>query len=185
MRQAAAFHGEGGELPPALRSLRQKVHQTIHRVTSDIEARFHFNTAIAAMMELVNDLYKLREEQGAEALADPLTASVWREAIEALVLLLSPMVPHLAEELWHQLGHAASVYLEPWPQADTAAMAVDTRLVVIQVNGKLRSKIEVAVNAGDDEIKQLALADDRIAGIAAGQDGEKSCGRPAEAGEYR
>jgi leucyl-tRNA synthetase len=169
LRRATAFQGEGRELPPPLRSLRQRVHQTIHRVTSDIEARFHFNTAIAALMELVNELYKLREDQGAEALADKLTASVWREAIEALVLLLSPMVPHLAEELWHQLGHAAPVYLEPWPQADTGAMAVDTRLVVIQVNGKLRSKIEVAVNAGDDEIKQLALADARIAELLQGQ----------------
>ena len=121
LRQVSAFQGDGRELPPPLRSLRQKVHQTIHRVTGDIEARFHFNTAIAAMMELVNELYKAREDQGVEALADKLAAAVWREAIEALILLLSPMVPHLAEELWRHLGHSTSVYLEPWPQADTAA----------------------------------------------------------------
>ena len=105
------------------------------------------------MMELVNELYKAREEQGEAVLEDKLTASVWREALDALVLLLSPMVPHLAEELWHHLGHTTSVYLEPWPQADTAAMAADTRLVVIQVNGKLRSKMEVAVDA-DDELSR-------------------------------
>ncbi len=169
LRQATAFEGDGEELQPSLRSLRQKVHQTIHRVTGDIEARFHFNTAIAAMMELVNDLYKAREEQGDEVLADTLTASVWREAIDALVLLLSPMVPHLAAELWHNLGHVTPVYLEPWPQADMAAMAADTRLVVIQVNGKLRSKIEVAASAGDDEIKQLALADERIQDLLQGK----------------
>ncbi len=169
LRQAEAFAGNGSELPPPLRNLRQKVHQTIHRVTSDIEARFHFNTAIAALMELVNELYRDREEQGEAALEDKLAASVWREALDALILLLSPMVPHLAEELWHHLGHASSVYLEPWPKADTTAMAVDTRLVVIQVNGKLRSKIEVAVDADDELVKQLALADDRIQELLQGQ----------------
>ena len=169
LRRAETFSGDGSTLPPPLKSLRQKVHQTIHRVTGDIEARFHFNTAIAALMELVNDLYKAREEQGDETLADPLGASVWREAIATLVLLLSPMVPHLAEELWHHLGHRSSVYLQPWPQADTAAMAVDTRLVVIQVNGKLRGKIEVPVDAGDELIEQQALADERIRELLQGQ----------------
>jgi leucyl-tRNA synthetase len=152
-----------------LKNLRQKVHQTIDRVTSDIEARFHFNTAIAALMELVNDLYKAREEEGEAALAEPLAAAVWREAVETLILLLSPMVPHLAEELWHHLGKTTSVYLEAWPQADPAAMAVETRLVVIQVNGKLRSKIEVAADAGDEEIEQQALADERIKELLQGK----------------
>jgi leucyl-tRNA synthetase len=168
LRRAESFSGDGSALPPALKSLRQKVHQTIHRVTSDIEARFHFNTAIAALMELVNDLYKAREEQG-EAVAEPLAASVWREAVETLVLLLSPMVPHLSEELWHHLGQTTSVYLEPWPEADSAAMAVDTRLVVIQVNGKLRGKIEVAVDAGDEEIEEQAMADERIKELLRGK----------------
>jgi leucyl-tRNA synthetase len=102
-------------------------------------------------------------------LADPLSAAVWREAVEKLILLLSPMVPHLAEELWHQLGHTTSVYLQSWPQADRAALAVETRLVVIQVNGKLRSKMEVAVSTGDDEIKQMALTDARIAELLQGK----------------
>ncbi|MBM4289825.1 MAG: leucine--tRNA ligase, partial [Deltaproteobacteria bacterium] len=169
LRQARPYQGDGSDLPGDLRNLRQRVHQTIHRVTGDIEARFHFNTAIAALMELVNDLSKFREEAGLEALADGPAASVWREAIEALVLLLSPMAPHLAEELWRNAGHSASVYLEPWPQADPAAMAADTRLVVIQVNGKLRSKMEVAVTAAEDEIKRLALADNRIQEILQGK----------------
>ncbi len=94
---------------------------------------------------------------------------MWREAIATLVLLLSPMVPHLAEELWHHLGHAASVYLEPWPQADAAALAVDTKMVVIQVNGKLRGKIEVAVDADDEQIEEQALADERIQELLQGQ----------------
>ena len=173
LRQVEAFAGDGANLSPTLRSLRQKVHQTIHRVTSDIEARFHFNTAIAALMELVNELYKVREEQGEAGLGDGPAASVWREAVEALILLLSPMVPHLAEELWHHLGHDSSVYLEPWPQAEATAMAADTRLVVIQVNGKLRSKIEVAVDADDELVKQLALADERIQELLQGKNVKK------------
>ncbi len=185
LRQVEAFQGDGAKLPPELRTLRQKVHQTIHRVTSDIEARFHFNTAIAALMELVNELYKAREEQGEAVLEDNLAASVWREALDALILLLSPMVPHLAEELWHHLGHTASVYLEPWPKADSAAMAADTRLVVIQVNGKLRSKIEVAVEADDEVVKELALADERIQELLQGKDSQKNRRGAAEIGKYR
>ncbi len=171
--QAKPYRGDGNELTPELRRLRQRVHQTIHRVTADIEARLHFNTAIAALMELVNDLYKAREEQGDNALADPVTAAVWREAIEALILLLSPMVPHLAEEVWHHLGHTTSIYLETWPEADPGAMAAETKLVVIQVNGKLRSKIMVAAEAGDDEIKEQALADARIQELLQGRSVKK------------
>ncbi len=163
------YQGTGQDLNPTLRRLRQRLHQTIQRVSADIEARFHFNTAIAALMELVNDLYKAWEEQGAGSLADPVAASVWREAVETLILLLSPMVPHLAEEIWHHLGHATSIYLAPWPQADTAALSADTKLVVIQVNGKLRSKITVAAEASDAEIQEQALADARIQELLRGQ----------------
>jgi len=167
--QAQPYRGDGQDLTPALRRLRQALHQTIHRVTADIEGRFHFNTAIAALMELVNDLYKTREEQGDAALAEPVAAAVWREAVEGLTLLLSPMVPHLAEEVWHHLGHTTSIYLESWPEADAAAMAAETRLVVIQVNGKLRSKIMVPADAADEEIKEQALADARIQELLQGQ----------------
>jgi len=163
------YRGDGRELSPALRRLRQRLHQTIQRVTADIEARFHFNTAIAALMELVNDLYKAREEQGEAALADSSAMAVWREAIETLTLLLSPMVPHLAEEIWRHLGHQTSIYLEAWPQADAAAMEVDSKLIVIQVNGKLRSKITVSADASDEEIKAQALADSRIQELLRGQ----------------
>jgi len=167
--QAQPYRGDGQDLTPALRRLRQALHQTIHRVTADIEGRFHFNTAIAALMELVNDLYKTREEQGDAALAEPVAAAVWREAVEGLTLLLSPMVPHLAEEVWHHLGHTTSIYLESWPEADVAAMAAETKLVVIQVNGKLRSKIMVPADAADEEIKEQALADARIQELLQGQ----------------
>ncbi len=167
--QAQPYQGDGQELTPDLRQVRQRVHQTIHRVTADIEARFHFNTAIAALMELVNDLYKAWEEQPRSARSDLLVASVWREAIEALLLLLSPMVPHLTEELWQHLGHTTSIYLEKWPEADPLAMAAASKIVVIQINGKLRSKIMVAADAEDDQIKEQALADARIQELLQGK----------------
>ncbi len=115
LRLVAPYSATGGELPPILHQLRQRVHQTIQRVTADIEDRFHFNTAIAALMELVNDFYKFREDPAADPAASERAAAVWREAIETLVLLLSPMTPHLAEELWWQLGYRTSVYHQPWP----------------------------------------------------------------------
>lgn len=162
LRLAAPYSAAGGELPPLLQQLRQRVHQTIQRVTADIEDRFHFNTAIAALMELVNDLYRFREDPAAAPAASERAAAVWREAIETLVLLLSPMTPHLAEELWWQLGHRTSVYHQSWPQADPVAAAAATKTIVIQINGKLRGRIEVAATAGEEEIKDLALADPKI-----------------------
>lgn len=169
VRQAAPYGSGGGELPPVLRRLRQRVHQTIQRVTTDIDARFHFNTAIAALMELVNELHKFREDPAADPAASPLAAAVWREAIEALTLMLSPMTPHLAEELWQQLGYETSIYHQPWPQADPVAALAETKTVVIQINGKLRSRIEVPASADEAEIKDLALADPKIQNLLQGQ----------------
>ncbi|MDD3582310.1 MAG: class I tRNA ligase family protein, partial [Desulfobacca sp.] len=170
---AGPFSGSGTELPPGLRELRRQVHQTIHKVTVDIESRFHFNTAIAAMMELVNELYLARDRQDMNFEAGPQAALVWREAIDNLLLMLSPMVPHFAEELWQVLGHSTSLLLADWPIAQPEAQAAETRLVVIQINGKLRSKIEVPVTTGEDEMCQLALEDPRIKDLIQGQKPKK------------
>jgi len=145
-------------LESELRPLHRKTHQTIKKVTDDIEQRFHFNTAISAVMELVNAIYQFRSDgsYGAEAL------SVLRFAAETAIVLISPMVPHVADEMWQALGHEKSVIQEPWPQWDERAAVEEEQLVVVQVNGKLRNRIYVSPSASSEEIQEAALADDRI-----------------------
>ena len=149
-----------GKTPPgdASRKLHRKTHQTIKKVTEDIKERFHFNTAISAVMELVNLIYQvkddvLKEEKGLEVL---------REAIESAIILISPMVPHITEELWRVLGHESSIVLTSWPTWDEEAVKEEQLLIVVQVNGKLRSRIYVSPSADQEEIKRIALEDERI-----------------------
>ena len=136
-------------MPPELSEFRHKVHATIKKVTDDIEDSFHFNTAIAAVMELVNAFYLAAENLPRETA----TLRVFREAVEAILLLVSPMVPHIAEELWQALGHTTLVLDVPWPQPQAEALTVSTLTVVIQVNGKVRSRLEVPATASDEDIQ--------------------------------
>jgi leucyl-tRNA synthetase len=136
----------------------RKVHQTIKKVTEDIEQRFHFNTAISAVMELVNAVYQMRADRG----CNPEDLPVLRLAIETAIVLISPMVPHIADEMWQALGHRESVIKEPWPRWDEEAAAEERLLIVVQVNGKLRSRVYVAPDASHGEIEEAALADERI-----------------------
>ena len=143
----------------SLSGLHRKTHQTIKKVTEDIENRFHFNTAIAAVMELVNDINRVIEKK------DSLEAGDWavvREAVDASVTLLSPVVPHICDELWEVLGNRACLLSVPWPSYNEAALKEEKRIVVLQVNGKVRSRIEVSASLGDEEIKELALSDSRL-----------------------
>jgi leucyl-tRNA synthetase len=137
------------------RTLRRAVHKTIRKVTEDIEERFHFNTAIAAVMELLNTL------QSAE-LATPQFGAVMKEALENMVILLAPFVPHISEELWQALGHAERLSATAWPEYDRSAVVDEEVLVVVQVNGKLRSKITVPAGTDDDTVKSAALADEKV-----------------------
>ncbi|HEX8960731.1 MAG TPA: leucine--tRNA ligase, partial [Geobacteraceae bacterium] len=146
----AAALGEEGK------GLRRTVHKTIRKVSEDVEERFHFNTAIAAIMEMVNAV------QAFEPKNDPRHAAVLKEALESLVLLLAPFVPHIASELWEGLGHAEGIEAAGWPSYDPAVAASEELLIVVQVNGKLRSKITMAVFAGEQEMKDAALADERV-----------------------
>jgi len=149
----------GHPLEGSLRALHRKTHETIKRVTNDIENRFHFNTAIAAVMELVNEVYQfLNEGEIKEARA----WSVIREAIEATVVLLSPVVPHITEELWQRLGHEESLLKVSWPAHREEALELEKRLVVLQVNGKVRNRIEVPASYTEEEIEAEALSNDRI-----------------------
>ena len=128
------------------------MHQTIARVTEDIEERIHLNTAVAAMMELLNEVLK-READVADG---PLRA-VLREAIETLVLLLAPFAPHMAEELWMRLGRRFSVVDRPWPAADPAVAREEEIELAVQVNGKVRERITVPVGTVEDDVRARAL----------------------------
>ncbi len=141
-----------------LRTLYRKTHVTIKRVTNDIETRFHFNTAISAVMELVNTIQAVKDS----ILSTPEGTSVLRLAVETVIVLLSPIVPHVAEELWEALGCSGSVLEAAWPTYREEAIAEDEILMVVQVNGKVRSRFHVSAGADEQAIKAAALADDRI-----------------------
>jgi leucyl-tRNA synthetase len=152
-----AFDGSPDDLHGRIRELYKKNHQTIKKVGNDIEDRFHFNTAISAIMELFNTMSAVELEKD-----NAQQAAVMRSAMETLVLLLSPIVPHFAEELWEALGYTSSILLAPWPVYREDALEKDELLIVVQVNGKLRSRFSVAVSTKDETIKELALADEKV-----------------------
>jgi len=144
-----------GPLDGSKRDVRRKVHETIVRVTENIEDRFHFNTAIAAAMELVNELASFEP-------ADDEGRRVFREAVDVLLKVLSPMVPHATEELWEALGNGTPLALTSWPGWDRAALAKDTVVVVVQVNGKVRGRVEVAPDASEDVVRNAAISDANV-----------------------
>ena len=146
-------------LPEQLRALHRKTHQTIKKVTEDIENRFSFNTAIAAIMELVNETNRFLNNKDKK---DGTAWSIVREAVEATVVLVSPVVPHITEELWHMLGNSENLINISWPTYSEEALEVEKRLVVLQVNGKVRSRIEVPAFYSEKEIKAEALVDERV-----------------------
>ena len=137
------------------KELRKITHQTIAKVTDDIDRRYTFNTAIAAVMELLNHVAKFDDQSG-QGIA------VRREAVEAAVVLLSPIVPHITHKLWKVLGHESVVIDAQWPQVDESALVSDSIELMVQVNGKVRGKIEVGVDASKDEIEKQALADANV-----------------------
>ena len=143
------------------REFRRAIHETIHRVTEDIERDFHFNTAIAAIMELVNAMHAF-DQTSLDRVPSAERATLLREAAETVLLLLGPFCPHVTEELWELLGHHESVFRQPWPVADARAMTRDEVTVVVQVDGKVRSRLAVDVNAAKDDVERLALADDKV-----------------------
>mgnify|MGYP001252444421 CR=1 FL=1 len=152
-----------GRREGAAEELRRMVHRTVQRVTQDIEDRFHFNTAIAAIMELVNAFYQYKERSVERDQA------VVAEGLEKLVLLLAPFAPHLAEELWAMMGRTESVHLQPWPSYDPEAVQADTIEVVVQVNGRVRDRVWVARDASEEDVRQAALASPKVQEHVGGQ----------------
>jgi len=160
---AVQSHVDSGK-PPALdtmalndaeKDLRRKTHQTIAKVSDDIGRRYTFNTAIAASMELLNAVNKL--EHGT-----PQSRAIEREALDAVVLVLSPIVPHICHALWSMLGHDSAPVFEQWPDFDESALEQDTIEIVVQVNGKLRGRISVAADADKEQVAAVALADENV-----------------------
>jgi leucyl-tRNA synthetase len=158
------FDGEQS-LTGDLKGIHKKTHQTIQGVTRDIDTRFHFNTAISGIMELVNTIYGVKDQLRSDAI----TCSVMRFALETMVVLLSPFVPHIADELWEKLGHRGSVLTVPWPEYREDAIQEEEVLIVVQVNGKVRSRFTISADADDEAIKAAALANDRIASYIVGR----------------
>jgi len=159
--QAVPAALENVALEDDLKALRRKTHQTIRKVTTDIEDRFHFNTAISAVMELVNAIYAVKRP----AAENKTALAVIREALEAAVLLLAPIVPHMTEELWQMLGHETSVADVAWPKFDPAIASEEAMTIVVQINGKLRSRMTVPVDEDAEKIKADALADEKIVAL--------------------
>ena len=135
--------------------LRRKTHQTISKVTDDIGRRYTFNTAIAAVMELVNEVSAFNVD-------DELDRQVIKEAIESILLLLSPIVPHICHQLWLDINHDQPIIDAEWPKFDSSLLKSETSLIVVQVNGKLRSKLEVDASISEDELKSMALSDEKV-----------------------
>jgi len=143
------------------RAFRRAIHETIHRVTGDIELDFHFNTAISAVMELVNALVEF-ERASLDGVRGEERAGLLREAVETTLLLLGPVCPHLTEELWSALGHSHSLFTQSWPVADPAAMVRDEVEIVVQVDGRVRGRLTADAAAQEPEIREMALADGRV-----------------------
>lgn len=149
-------------LSAELKALRMQLHQTIAKVTDDLERRHTFNTAIAAVMELMNGLAKCQD-------TDPVSRNLMQEALESIVVLLSPIVPHICHALWHELKPGTGLSSQPWPKADDTAMVQDEIKLMVQVNGKLRSQINVAKDAAKEAVEQAALDDVHVRKFIEGQ----------------
>jgi leucyl-tRNA synthetase len=184
VRAAGSVNSEGsldaGSFNAAERAVRRKTHDTIRRVTGDIEQRQQLNTAVSAMMELVNELYTFsehtptglpgRRSEGAAPAAERVeTVHVMGEAVGALVRMLAPFAPHTAEELWERLGHDGGLTAASWPEFDAAVARADELVVPVQVNGKVRGRLTVAADASEAELERAALADPGVAAYTAGK----------------
>ena len=182
---AETIGGEGmpeckaADCSEAERALRRKTHDTIRRVTADIEERIHLNTAVSSLMELVNEIYSFSEgtahgaptrgEPPAMRVERPQTIAALREAIDALVLMISPFAPHTAEELWYMLGHVGGLAKATWPSFDPDVAKADEVEVPVQINGKVRARIVVPADSSEDRLRELALANAVVQGHTNGK----------------
>ena len=164
-RLAASPPAAPENITPQARSIQRKLHQTIKRVSRDFEGRWHFNTSIAAVMELLNEV-----SSAETAIADgTIPASLVAEVQRTIALLLAPMAPYLAHELWEMTGESSNLLKEPWPKFDPALAAEDEIEIPVQLNGKLRTVVVVPAAATDDDVKSAALANEKVKSAIAGK----------------
>jgi len=166
-------------LSPGARAIQRKLHQTIKRVTDDFQGRWHFNTCISAIMELVNALYAYEESAGMGWSSSPAAAeretnaeippALLAEVQRTLVLLLAPFAPYLAHELWEMLGQKENLLKAPWPKYDAALAKEEELEIPVQINGKLRSRVVVPADATEDFVVDRALADEKVRAAIAGK----------------
>ena len=182
--------GEGIDSPDSCdnlnaeeKALRRKTHETIKRVTADVEQRQVFNTAVSAMMELVNELYAFSDKtltgapgkrgdedvEHAGEVERRETICVVRESVEALIKMLSPFAPHTAEELWVMLDHSTGLVNAPWPVFNAEVAKADEVVIPVQVNGKVRGRLTVPAEITEAELERLALADPAVQAHTAGK----------------
>jgi len=148
---------------PEARAIQRKLHQTIKRVSHDFQGRWHFNTSIAAIMELVNAVYGIEESKVA------IPASLVYEVQKDIAMLIAPLAPYLAHELWEMIGEKGSLLKAPWPKYDPELAAEEEIEIPVQINGKLRSRVVVPATATDEDVKQAALADEKVRTAIAGK----------------
>ncbi|MCC0721097.1 leucine--tRNA ligase [Clostridioides sp. ZZV14-6104] len=146
---------EFGELSSQDKGMRYTIHSTLKKVTVDLSEKFGFNTAISALMELINDMYKYKE-------LDNINEAVIKEGVQTIVTIISPFAPHLGEELWTMIGQEGSVFDIDWPKYDETALVKDEIEVVVQVNGKVRGKLTVSSNISKEDMEKVALEDEKI-----------------------
>jgi leucyl-tRNA synthetase len=153
--------GQGPDLPTnSDKKVLRKLHQTLKKITEDFETRWHFNTCIASIMELVNILYV--EEPN-------ISAAPMAEILEKLALMLAPFAPYLSQEIWEELGNEGAVFRQPWPAFDPELAKEDLAEIVVQVNGKLRGRIHVPFGTPKEELETLAVADEKVQPYLAGK----------------
>ncbi len=159
----AAGTVDAGALDDNQKELRRKTHQTIAKISDDLSRRHSFNTVVAASMELLNAVNKFADDSSTGR-------AVAREALQAVVLMLSPMVPHICHALWRELGHESALIDQPWPEVDHSALELELIELVVQVNGKLRARMSVVADADADAVETQALADANVQRFIAGKD---------------
>ncbi len=162
------------EMTAADKEARRLTHYTIKKVTEDINLRFNFNTAISAIMELVNGLYQYRDKNPVR------NSTVEAEAINSLVILLAPFAPHIAEELWHDLGYTESIHKQPWPNYDPAALVQDEVEIVVQINGKVRARMMIAADMSKEDMEKTALENEEVKAQMEGKQVVKIVGVPGK-----